>query len=59
MIKPVWSHVLALNAWVLKKAHSVARKPEHILQIYAFPPNPYLTVQDILSVSFAISLNHR
>ena len=28
MTKPVWSHVLALSAWTLKKAHIiVARKP--------------------------------
>ena len=24
MTKPVWSHVLALNAWTLKKAHIVS-----------------------------------
>ena len=40
MIKPVWSHVLALNAWTLKKAHIVvARKPEPRLQISAHKAN--------------------
>ena len=68
MTKPVWSHVLALSSWTLKKAHrpifqySVAKKPEPRLQISAcmsnphnkaFPPKPYLTVKDILLVSFS------
>ena len=36
MTKPVWSHVLALSAWTLKKlTESVARKPETRLQISA------------------------
>ena len=36
MTKPVWSHVLALSAWTLKKlTGSVARKPETRLQISA------------------------
>ena len=54
MTKPVWSNVLALSAWTLKKAHIVSCQ-EALAQItkicmqgkfltnQAFPPKPYLT----------------
>ena len=48
MTKPVWYHILALSVWALKKAYTVARKPEPRLQISAskakqaaFPTNPH------------------
>ena len=53
MTKPVWSHVLALSGWILKKAHIVScqetltYKYLHASQIphnKASPPKPYLTV---------------
>ena len=52
MTEPVWSHVLALSAWTLKKAHIVScPSPDYknlmqgkFLTNQAFPPKPYLTV---------------
>ena len=50
--RPFWSHVLALSAWTLKKAHTVSRKSRLQISAYKaisspsefFTPKPYMTV---------------
>ena len=48
MTKPVWSHILALSAWTLKKAHIIiCRKPEPRLHISEFKANSSFSSQTI------------
>ena len=49
MTKPVWSHVLALSAWTLKKAHISCQEAQTIPDCIRY----------ISGVSLAIILNHR
>ena len=72
MTKPVWSHVLFLSAWTLRKAHIYSQLPGSLSQgedykylcARQIPHQPSLAFQTIpdcinmLLVSFAITLNH-
>ena len=67
MTKPVWSHVLALSAWTLKKESSYSQLSGNLSSDYKYlqasqtPQNKAfhpMTVKDILLMSFAITDEH-
>ena len=56
MTKPVWSHVLPLSALTLNNLIINYQETRQIPDLHS---KPYLNVQYILLVSFAVTLNHR